>query len=140
MQLQVNDRGRPRTDRAFLRRVVAVALDQVGRPDLSVSLLLTGDAESARLHRQFFADATPTDVMSFPLDGAVEIAVNVARARREAERRGHSIRAEVALYVVHGILHACGYDDRRRGARARMRAAERAILSALRLRIAPVDD
>ena len=131
---------RPRSDRRFLARVVRAALAHAGQGELAVSLLLTGDAESARLHRDHFGDPAPTDVMSFPLDGGVEVAVNVACARREARRRGHSIRAELALYVVHGILHACGHDDVRRAARARMRAAERAILDALALRVAAVDE
>ena len=138
-RLQVVDRFRPRTDRRFLHRVVENALAFVDRPELEVSLLLTGDADIAELHGRFLGDAMPTDVISFPMDDGVDVVVNVQRARREARRRGTTIRAELALYLVHGILHACAYDDRTSRERARMRAAERAVMDRLALRYAPVD-
>ena len=101
-----------------------------------MSLLLTGERDIARLHGEHLGDPSPTDVMSFELDDGVEIVVSVQRARQEARRRGHAIRAELALYVAHGILHACGHDDRTARARARMRAAEQRVLDALGLRVA----
>jgi probable rRNA maturation factor len=138
-RLEIADRYRPRTPRRLLEPVVAAALRYVGQPRLQVSLLLTGDAQMAALHGKYLGARTTTDVISFAMDGGVDIAVNVACARREAARRGHSIRAEIALYVVHGILHACGYDDSTAAERRRMRAAEANVLRALRLRCAPVD-
>ena len=138
--LEVCDRFWPRTERSFLVRVVAAALRHVRRPRLRVSLLLTDDAEMARLHGEYLDDRSPTDVLSFELDDGVEIAVSVECARREAKRRGHTIRAELALYIVHGILHACGYDDIDAAHRARMRDAEQRVLRALGCRVAPVDE
>ena len=139
IHLEVNDRFRPRTDRAFLARVVEAALRHAGRTAMPVSLLLADDREVARLHARFLGDPSRTDVLSFAMDGAAEIAVSVECARREAARRGHSIRAELALYVVHGVLHACGHDDVRARDRARKRAAERTLLASLGLHIAPVE-
>ena len=138
-RLEVVDRGRPRTPRPFLLRVVRAALAHGGRPDLPVSLLLTDDAGIGALHAQWFGDPTPTDVISFLVDGQAELAVSVTTARRVARERGHAVRAEVALYVVHGLLHVLGHDDTTPRARARMRSAEREVLAALRLAVAPVD-
>ena len=137
--LEVTDRGTPRTDRAFLRRVVAAALAHGERPALPVSLLLTDDAEIARLHGQFLGDPTPTDVISLDLDGTAELVVSVQTAKRTAAAHGHTLRAEVALYVVHGILHVCGFDDVRARERSAMRAAERAVMRSLGLRVHAVD-
>lgn len=139
LRLEVTDRGSPRTDRAFLRRVVGKALVHVDRPTLQVSLLLTDDAEIACLHEQFLGDPTPTDVISFDLDGVAELVVSVQTAKRCSASHGHTLRAEVALYVVHGILHVCGFDDVRARDRLAMRAAERAVLCALGLRVHDVD-
>ncbi len=138
--VELVDRFRPRSDAAFVRRVAAAARRFGGRPDLPVSLLLTDDAEIAALHGEFLGDPTPTDVITFPLDDGVEIVVSVECARREARARGHAIRAELALYVVHGVLHVCGYDDIEARDRARMRAAERAVLDALGVVVGAVDD
>lgn len=140
MILELVDRFRPRTDRAFVERVVAAVCEHVGRPDLEVSLLLTDDEEIAALHQQHLGDPTPTDVMSFELDGVAEVVVSVETARRLAVRHGHAIRAETALYIVHGILHTVGFDDVRVDDRRRMREAERAILVALGLDVRSVDE
>lgn len=139
VQLEVVDRFRPRTDRAFLRRVVEAVLVHAGRPDLEVSLLLTDDDGIAELHDRFMGDPTTTDVMSFETDGTADVVVNVAQARREAALRGTTIRAELALYVAHGLLHVCGHDDHGVRARRAMRAAESAVLASLGLRHARVD-
>jgi probable rRNA maturation factor len=139
LQLALTDRGRPRTARAFVARVVRAALAYGGKPTMPVSLLLTDDAEIAALHAQHLGDASPTDVMSFDLDGAAELVVSVTTAARIARARGHAVRAEVALYIVHGLLHVLGHDDTTRRSRARMRDAEREVLQRLRLRVAPVD-
>jgi probable rRNA maturation factor len=44
-----------------------------------------------------------------------------------------SAEAELILYVVHGLLHICGYDDLTPEEKCIMRARERAILSKLGL-------
>jgi probable rRNA maturation factor len=139
LQLAVTDRGRPRMPLPFLRSVVRAALQHGDRLDMPVSLLLTDDAEIARVHAEFLDDPTPTDVISFFVDGATELVVSVATAARRARELGHPLRAEVALYVVHGILHQCGYDDVRKRDRRRMRAAERAVLATLSLDAAAFD-
>jgi len=137
--LEITDRGTPRTDRSFLARVVRAALAHVERPDLHVSLLLTDDAEIARLHEQFLGDPTPTDVISFDLDGTAELVVSVQTAKRSAALHGHTLRAEVALYVVHGILHVGGFDDHGVRQRRAMRMAERAVMRVLGLEVRAVD-
>ena len=137
--VEIVDRYRPRTSRQFVQKVVETTLDHAGRRDLSVSVLLTDEAEIARLHGRFLDDPSATDVLSFPMDDSVDVVVSVERARREARARGHTIKAEIALYLVHGLLHACGHDDDHDTARVRMRAAEQEVLQRLGLRVAPVD-
>lgn len=139
LRLEVADRGRPRSERRFLREVVRAALQRGGRPELAVSLLLTDDREIARVHGEYLGDPTPTDVISFDLGDSAEIVVSVETAARVAKAHGHRVRAEVALYVVHGLLHVCGFDDVRRRDRERMRAAELDVLQQLRLAVHAVD-
>ena len=138
--LEVVDRFRPRTERRFVTEVVAATLEFVGAPDLEVSLLLTDEREIAQIHHRHLGRRSGTDVLSFDLDGRAEVVVSVERARRQARRMGHTIRAEIALYITHGILHLCGHDDEAPRSRRRMRAAEEQILTSLGLRVTPVDD
>lgn len=139
VQLAVLDRTRPPMSIRFLRRVVAETLLFVGRPEMPVSLLLTDDREIARLHATHLGDASPTDVISFAIDDEAELVVSRETARRVARTCGHQPRAEVALYIVHGILHTTGFDDVRARDRVRMRAAEREVLRRLRLVVGAVD-
>jgi probable rRNA maturation factor len=46
-----------------------------------------------------------------------------------ARRAGTNPRDELALYVVHGLLHLCGYDDQTAEDRTRIRRREDEILT-----------
>jgi probable rRNA maturation factor len=127
--------ARPLDDEA-VRTAVRAALAHGGRAGAGISVLLTDDPTLAELHERFLGDPSPTDVMSFDLgeeeDGpAGEVVVSVDRAREVAERRGVEHARELALYLVHGVLHLCGFDDHEDGERARMREAEATVLRAL---------
>ena len=118
-----------------LRRVARAALAHGGRAEQELSLVLLDDAALCELHERFLDDPSPTDVISFDLgeDGGPigEICVSVERAQAVAAERGVRPARELALYVVHGVLHLCGFDDTSDEERARMRAAEQAVMSAL---------
>jgi len=113
---------------------------------LTVHIVLVDDAAIRELNGRFHGTDTPTDVLSFPLSGADaggdavwdpeaegpggEVVVSVETARREAASRGVSVQAELALYVIHGVLHLLGFDDLDDTGRRRMRAAEARHLGA----------
>ena len=107
-----------------------------------VSIALLDDVAISRLHEAHLGDPATTDVLSFDLrdpaspPGAfdAELAIGFEVAAREARRRGLPLERELALYVVHGLLHLAGFDDRDPRDRARMRAAERRVLARARER------
>ena len=88
----------------------------------ALAVLLTDDDEIRQLNQQFLGIDEPTDVLSFPdhvddwVDGVDDepllgdIAISVPTAIRQATEIGHSLDAEMAHLLVHGILHLCGYD------------------------------
>lgn len=128
-------------DRLMLRRLCrAAAPPEWSNAELSVTFV--GDAHIEEMNKKFLGKDGPTDVLAFPLEGADggerpvigEVVVSAERACREAAERGLEPREELALYVVHGVLHLAGHDDGGRGQRGRMQARERAILAAAGLR------
>ena len=122
-------------DRA-VEAAVRAALQHGGRPEVDVDVALVSDAELAAIHGRFLGDPSATDVISFDLgeeDGgpAGEIYVSVDRAVDVARRRGLEAAAEIRLYLVHGALHLCGFDDHAPRDRVRMRRAESLVLASL---------
>ena len=80
-----------------------------------------------------------TDVLSFPLSEpgakklAGELVISAEVALEQATARGHDVQAELALYVIHGLLHLCGHDDHPDDAAQAMRQRERHYLGLLGL-------
>ncbi|MBS0662081.1 MAG: rRNA maturation RNase YbeY [Verrucomicrobia bacterium] len=106
-------------------------------PQAELSLVFLTDRDLARLHAEFLADPTVTDVITFEgnpaLGTAGEICVSADAARRQVRggnTAGRDFATELTLYVVHGWLHLTGYDDLRP---ARKRVMRRAEARALRL-------
>lgn len=78
-----------------------------------VTVALVPDARVRALNRQYRRKDAATDVLSFPAEepgqlGDVVIAVGVAR--RQAAAAGHSLRTELRVLALHGLLHLLGYD------------------------------
>ena len=89
---------------------------------------LVSDRRMASLHRQFVNQTGPTDVLTFQHG---EIFISVETARRHARTFGNSLTRELQLYIVHGLLHLHGFDDRKQAdARKMDRVQERILVAA----------
>ena len=141
-------------DHDRLRAAIARVLTAERIASAEISLALVDDAEIQRVNREFLGHDYATDVISFvlndeasPLDDessnrvAVvvpprlegELIVSTETALREAAAHGWTPADELLLYVVHGLLHLCGYDDLTDEARPVMRAREREVLAGWQL-------
>jgi probable rRNA maturation factor len=134
-------------DRGRMREVVRAVLDGEGVGEYEISLAFVDNPTIHRLNKRYLHHDEPTDVLSFPLSEANaaklsgEVVLGVEVAQAQAQERGHDVQAELALYVIHGLLHLCGHDDKSKEAAARMRERERHYLRQLGLPdIAPVED
>lgn len=106
------------------------------------SLTLVDPSAIAVLNVQHLGGDGPTDVLSFPLDGAGPVGddepwlvgdVVVCPSVAAAQAAGHAGTPtdELALLVAHGGLHLCGWDHDTEEARRRMWDRERELLAAL---------
>ena len=93
-------------------------------PD-GIHVLLISDRRMTDLHRQFMNQPGPTDVITFQHG---EIFISVPTARLQARQFRTSMMRELQLYLVHGLLHLHGFDDRTAREIRQMRAAESAVL------------
>ncbi len=107
------------------------------KPVGELSLVFVDDEVIAELHGRFMDDPTPTDVITFEGDAddaepcAGEIVVSADHAAAYAEAHGVDFSRELTLYIVHGWLHLCGYDDLTDADRVEMRRAEAQAMQSL---------
>lgn len=124
-------------DFARLKETARVVLEEEKIKDAQISLAFVDNQTIHRLNKQFLNHDEPTDVLSFPLSAPNartlegEIVIGAEVAKEQAEERGHDVGAELALYVIHGLLHLCGYDDHEPDDIGRMRESERYLLREL---------
>lgn len=128
-----------------IRGIARFALEAEGRSG-DVEVALVDDAAIAELHERFLAVAGPTDVITFPHNSVSEdgdcdsvfpegeeeslgeIVISTETACRQAPEYARDPAREVLVYVVHGILHLLGYDDRDDAGRRRMDTRQNEIL------------
>ena len=126
-------------DRTRMREAVRVVLEGEGIGEAEISLAFVDNPTIHRLNQRYLQHDEPTDVLSFrlsepnakKLSGELVIGAEVAQA--QATEQGHDVQAELALYVIHGLLHLCGQDDHEPEDAARMREKERRYLRLLGL-------
>lgn len=118
------------------RLAVSALLDEAATGELTLTFI--GVDEISDLNEEHMGEVGPTDVLSFPMDdddvmdgvprllGDIVISPAVA-AGQFAEHAG-TLEDEVALLVVHGILHVLGHDHAQPGETAVMRARELDLL------------
>jgi probable rRNA maturation factor len=137
-----------------LAREVLVAEGVQGEAELS--LLFVDEAAIAELNERFMEASGPTDVLAFPIDDPVvagrwpdagtagpdrddpapgdlplllgDVVVCPAVAQRQAPSHAGSYDDELALLVVHGVLHVLGHDHAEPAETAVMQARERELL------------
>jgi probable rRNA maturation factor len=131
----------------------ALREEGVGR-DSEMTLLFVDEQTMAELNETHMHSEGPTDVLSFPIDGigdeppgadeptgpreatpdlprmVGDVVICPTVAERNAPEHAGSYDDEVALLVIHGVLHLLGHDHAMADARERMRGRERALLAA----------
>lgn len=128
MELLLRNRtGRAPVGVAWVRRLSERTLAAVkGRSferGAEMSVTWVGDARMRRLNKDYRGKDRTTDVLSFPLLEGKRLAkapkrplplgdvvISLPRTRRQAAERGVPFRDELALLLVHGILHLLGFD------------------------------
>jgi probable rRNA maturation factor len=103
----------------------------------TLSLVLVDDATIQTLNSRHLGHDWPTDVISFPLSDASdesmagEIIISTETAQSVAAVAGCDPLDELAVYLVHGVLHLCGFDDRTQHDARLMHARQSEILAEL---------
>ena len=142
----VEEEFRGLVNEGWVRRIAQTVLKAEGvAPPYEVSLVFTDSETVQQLNRDYRGVDEPTDVLAFymlpqkgadssfalPPDGVTrlgEVIISYPQAAEQAKEQGHSPERELALLVIHGILHLLGYDHEEPEEESKMRERERELL------------
>ena len=146
LSIQNRQRARPVAISRLRRITRAVLQDHLQVESHELGLHLVGAAEMARLNQAFLHHEGSTDVITFdhsesppatPVSGTSpgqlhgELFISVPDAIAQAREFGTTWQEELLRYVIHGLLHLLGHDDRKPPARRVMKRAENRLVKAL---------
>ena len=146
IDIHVGDEFQTLVDKGRVRKIVRQVLKaEEVTPPYEVSLVFTDSGQVRQLNRHYRGVDQPTDVLAFymhqqsgsdssftlPPYGVThlgDVIISCPQALAQAKEQGHSAQRELALLVIHGVLHLLGYDHEESREAKKMRAREKELL------------
>jgi len=133
---------------SWLQRIAeqVLTVQSVG-DNVELGLVIATQERVKQLNRDYRGRDEPTDVLAFsareevggdlppfvpPPNGVLhlgEVIISYPQAVIQAEEYQHSVKKEILILIVHGVLHLLGYEHDKPELELKMRAREAEILS-----------
>lgn len=146
IQISVEEEFRGLIEEDRVKRIAQQVLKAESvAPPYEVSIVFTNSEMVQKLNRDYRGVDESTDVLAFymlpekepassfilPPDGINrlgEVIISYPKAVEQSREQGHPVNEELALLIIHGILHLLGYDHEKPEEEAKMRAREKELL------------
>jgi rRNA maturation RNase YbeY len=117
-----------------LIHIVSEVIKEVKMTFQSLNIIFVKEAALTEMHKTYLNDPSPTDVITFHLNGdneAVEgeIYISGEQAQLQAKEYSVSDESEILRLIIHGILHLAGYNDIIEADRVKMKAEENRLIA-----------
>ena len=142
MTIKINSENQNHKKKIELKKMEKIAravLRLLGKKDTEVNISFITSQKIRVMNRRYFGIDAATDVIAFPAGKAItsghgsrvtgqeflgDIAISTDRAKCNSRIYGMLFKEEVALYVIHGLLHLAGYEDTTKKKKEAMKAKE----------------
>jgi len=144
----IEDEYKNRLTKKFLKQVAMKVLEAEQTGDnVELGILITSQEKIRELNREYREKDEPTDVLAFqmiteqvqkaidlfivPPDNIRhlgEVVISYPQAVIQAREHKHTVKKEIAVLLIHGILHLLGYDHEKPSDERKMKPREEAIL------------
>jgi probable rRNA maturation factor len=125
------------SNRTRLKQFIESVFSKEGKQLESLNYIFCTDKALLEINRQYLVHDYYTDIITFDLSDTNrirgEIYISTDRVKDNARQLGVSFSEELHRVIFHGVLHLCGYKDKKPGDRKRMREMENYYLSKWRL-------
>ena len=145
INVQINPLYSSQISTESLEKIAGFSLHHQAVPaNVELTIVVDSDERLHELNRGFLGIDAATDVLSFPSDELDpdtgnhyigDIILSLPRAMAQAQVNGHPLETEVALLVVHGVLHLLGHDHAETAEKATMWQHQKAILQEMGFRL-----
>jgi len=110
MKFGINNLTKSKIDKKFLGKVAKKTVQELKLKKFDeISIVIVGDKRIKSLNKKYLKRNRVTDVLAFDYG---EIFICLPQAKKQAKEMGHSVKEELAILLIHGILHLSGYDDK----------------------------
>ena len=116
-------------DRNALKAFILKLIEGEGKEVDTLNYIFCDDAYLLQINKEYLNHDTYTDIVTFELSEKGEplvsdIYISVERVRANAESFETSFTRELHRVIFHGVLHLCGYKDKKKEEAAEMRRME----------------
>lgn len=122
-------------DKNRVKKLISSIL-KVEKKNAELNLVFIDNKKIKKINKTFLGHNFATDVISFAYNNASlennisgEIIISVEMAVELAQKLKCTIEGEIALYLVHGLLHLLGYNDKLKKDARKMHQREKELLS-----------
>lgn len=116
------------TQRARLKKFIEKIFKKEEKSLESLNYIFCTDKALLEINRQYLKHDFYTDIITFDLSdsGAIkaEIYISIDRVKENALEHKTSFKQELHRVLFHGVLHLCGYGDKKKGDKMIMRQKE----------------
>ena len=121
-------------NRISLKKIIETVFKKEDRRLGEISYIFCSDVDLLALNKKFLSHNYYTDILTFNLSGDgdeinAEIYISIERIKENAISMKASFKSELYRVMIHGVLHLCGYNDKSKPDRLKMRAKEDYYLS-----------
>ena len=115
-------------NRTRLKKYIGYIFEKEGKKLRSLNCIFCSDKDLLDINRKYLDHDFFTDIITFDLSGIsavqAEIYISIDRVRENARKLGVSFKSELHRVIFHGVLHLCGFNDKTKAEKEKIRAKE----------------
>lgn len=128
------------SNRSELKGFIQQIFRNEGKKTGSLNIVFCTDKALLKINSKFLGHDFYTDIITFDLSDntlfQAEMYLSIDRIRDNARKIGVSFKSEIHRVIFHGVLHLCGYKDKTRLEKIKIRKREDLYLKKYKIAIA----